>query len=259
MPATLTLRLLNQVTGATVANKPVLSSVASDGLAPQKTVTLSNGSGVVSINVGNPTVAAVYLIQLPDGQFGFVPILSTDTTIDLGDINFYPQGVAADLQDITGLFALRRAQTFNAVSFLRSYLAATVTYNNTAALASTALSVTVEAGGIYDIELAVHSTSQTIGLNMDFGGTATAANFIGQWNGYKENDPAIFAAARVTAPGTDFNGGGNFDAVSVFTTFKGTIEVNTGGTFLLRGAQVSADASNTRILQGSDLILTKTN
>ncbi|WP_212636677.1 hypothetical protein, partial [Salmonella enterica] len=61
-------------------------------------------------------------------------------------------------------------EKFGSASILRSYLASTITYNNNAGLANTALSVTVAAGGIYDIELVVHSTSVVKALNMDFTG-----------------------------------------------------------------------------------------
>jgi len=141
---------------------------------------------------------------------------------------------------------------------LRSYLATTVTYNNVDTLADTALSVTVVAGGIYDIELMVHSDSANIALNLDFGGTATVTNFIGEWRGANAN--AVFAVvpARVTAPGTDYTNvalGGDPN----FLTFDGTIEVDAGGTFLLRGAQETAEANDTTILRGSTLTLTKLN
>lgn len=142
----------------------------------------------------------------------------------------------------------------------RSYLAATVTYNNTAALANTALSVTVEAGEKYTIELVIHSDNVTRALNLDFGGTATITNFIGEWHAIRENDPttgATTVAMRVTAAGTDFSLSSQLDAVAAFITFRGSVEVNAAGTFLLRGAQAVAHASNTTILRGSTLILTK--
>ena len=67
----------------------------------------------------------------------------------------------------------------------RSYLESTITYNNVDTLADTALVGNVMSGGLYKIELNLHSTSVGTGLVMDFGGTATIANFIGQWIGYQ--------------------------------------------------------------------------
>lgn len=142
-----------------------------------------------------------------------------------------------------------------ATSLLRSYLATTVTYNANAVLANTPLSVTVAAGGIYAIELVVHSTSAVSKVNMDFGGTATIANFIGEWVGL--DTTATIFNTRVTAAGTDFSGGS--DGEDMYYTFTGSVEITDAGTFLLRGAQDVSDASNTTILRGSTLILTKMN
>lgn len=144
---------------------------------------------------------------------------------------------------------------------LFSYLDTTVTYNNTAALADTPLSVTVAAGGIYAIELVVNSTNTAKGLNLDFAGTATITNFLGQWTA----SPTDYSATplfglRSTAAGTDFNTNAtDLDLVNGFYTFRGSVEINAAGTFLLRGAQSSADASDTTILRGSTLTLTKRN
>lgn len=142
---------------------------------------------------------------------------------------------------------------------LRSYLATTITYNNVDTLANTALSVTVAASGIYDINLVVHSTSAVKALQMDFAGTATIATFIGQWEGYQTTDASTFNGLRVTAVGTDFVANGALDGVDGFYKFTGSVEVTDAGTFLLRGAQNAADASNTTILRGSSLVLTKMN
>lgn len=138
----------------------------------------------------------------------------------------------------------------------RSYLAADVTYNNTAALANTALSVTLEAGKKYAIKLVVHSTNVARALNMDFGGTATITNFIGQWSSYEAN--SNFGnpnAAQITAAGTDYSNTA-LDTNAGFYKFEGSVEINAAGTFLLRGAQHAADASNTVIKRGSTLVLT---
>ena len=139
---------------------------------------------------------------------------------------------------------------------LVSYLATTVTYNANATLADTPLSVTVAAGGIYAIELVVHSTSAVKALNMDFGGTATIANFIGDWIAFSGS--AVYGPVNVTSGGTDYTNG-DLDGVNNPYYFTGSVEITDAGTFLLRGAQNSSDPSDTTILRGSTLILTKMN
>jgi hypothetical protein len=140
---------------------------------------------------------------------------------------------------------------------LVSYLATTVTYNNVDVLANTALSVTVVASGIYKISLEIQSTAVARPLKLDFAGSATIANFIGQWTSMGATDPVnAGAAAPSAAAGTDFVGS---DAAESFTTFNGSVEITNAGTFLLRGSQDTANASNTTILRGSTLTLTKMN
>lgn len=143
---------------------------------------------------------------------------------------------------------------------LRSYLAATVTYNNDDTLGDTALSVTVAAGGIYAIEMVVQSDNAVKSIKMDFGGTATITNFIGAWSTASAADMSAsgLMGNRVTSAGTDYTQVA-FDGTNGVYWFTGTIEVNAAGTFLLRGAQNAADASDTTILRGSSLILTKLN
>lgn len=137
---------------------------------------------------------------------------------------------------------------------LTSYLASTVTYNNTAALANTALSVTVAAATKYAVTLYVPSTNVAVGLKMDFAGTATFTNFVGEWFVYPDAFPG--GGLHVTAPGTDFDAAVADATGFPYYTFIGSCLTDVGGTFLLRGAQNAADASNTTILAGSTLILT---
>jgi len=105
------------------------------------------------------------------------------------------------LPDATGTVQLTTTQG----SILPSYLASTVTYNNNDTLADTALSVTVTSGGIYDIAVTVHSSSVVRALQVDFGGTATITNFIGQWISYDPSTGVSLTALRATAAGDDFN------------------------------------------------------
>lgn len=137
---------------------------------------------------------------------------------------------------------------------LRSYLASTVTYNNNAVLADTALSVTVEAGAKYKIELVVFSSVGAQQLKLDFGGTATITNFIGVWYGSDAGGVPAIDAQLYTDATADYTGAVPADG---YITLTGSVEINAAGTFLLRGAQNSASPTNTTILRGSTLILTK--
>lgn len=143
-------------------------------------------------------------------------------------------------------------------TILTSYLANNITYNNTAALANTTLSVTVEAATKYEIELKVYTDNAAKAVNVDFGGTATLTAFIGDWFSVEATNPITdVSGLRVTAAGTDFTNVA-FDGIQGVTyTFKGSMTTNGAGTFLLRGAQNAADPSNTVILAGSVLKLTK--
>ncbi len=145
-------------------------------------------------------------------------------------------------------------------SLLRSYLATTVTYNANAVLANTPLSVTVAAGGIYAIELVVHSTSAVTALQMDFGGTATIANFIGTWLALQSGSALADSPGpeRSTSVSTSF-GPGTMDGANGYYTLTGSVEITNAGTFLLRGSQNVSDPTDTTILRGSTLVLTKMN
>lgn len=141
---------------------------------------------------------------------------------------------------------------------LRSYLSADVTYNNTATLADTALSVTVAASGVYAIDLSIYLPAITMYPKLDFSGTATITNFVGEWNS-KTQDSQYNSPMRVTSAGTDYSAFLLNSTNGGQISFKGTVEVNAGGTFLVRGAQNTANASNTTFNRGSTLILTKLN
>lgn len=162
----------------------------------------------------------------------------------------------AEVEIVGGSVLINGAVPLYSTNLLTKYLATTATYNNTAALANTALSVTVAAATKYEIELLVFSTSAVKALNMDFGGTSTQTSFRGNWAGTEDADPYPVAVLAVTSAGTDFTTV-SLDGVNSYWTFKGTMLTNAGGTFLLRAAQGIADASNTTVLAGSMIKLTK--
>jgi len=225
--------------------------------------------GLRAINETGDKTIDVQLIQVPDSAItaGSGTVSIATATGDVTGPSSATNNNIAVFDQTTGKLlkdgAATIASLIPATSLLRSYLATTVTYNANAVLADTPLSVTVVAGGIYDISLVVHSTSAVKALNMDFGGTATVANFIGEWIGYEDpididGGPTRMRGIRITAQGTDFSVP-SVDGLNSFYTFTGSVEITDAGTFLLRGAQNVSDASNTTILRGSTLTLTKMN
>jgi hypothetical protein len=227
----------------------------------------SSGSFMVGKDTGTKNYFAL------DQSGGTASILSPALTLNtgtgttsIGDTAGAGNGTKAVFTDSAGTVAITATGglTVNGKTpqytdqLLKSYLASTVTYNNTSTLANTALSVTVAASGIYDIELTVHSTGAVQPLKLDWGGTATTTNFIGDWYAYVINTPTSVDSLFSPTPGLDFDAVNQGAGTSVYT-FKGTVEVNAAGTFLLRGAQSTANASNTTILRGSTLVLRKLN
>ncbi len=223
---------------------------------------ITAGSGTVSIatatgDVTGPSSSTDNAIARFDSTTGKVIQNATITVSDTGTVAAASGTLTLTSPTFTTpVLGVPSSGTLGACigGSLVSYLDTTVTYNANAVLANTPLSVTVAAGGIYAIELVIQNTSALSGLNLDFSGTATIANFVGQWTS-KDTGGNLLTAGRVTAVGTDFDAGGNGD--NLFVTFTGSCTVNAGGTFLLRGCQNVSDASNTTILAGSTLVLTR--
>ncbi len=190
-------------------------------------------------------------------------VLLTGTTAASWAVTYISAGASVTWGTITGTLS---AQTdlqaalnakLNATSILRSYLATTVTYNDVDVLADSPLTVTVQASAIYAIELVVQGGGNSArSLNMDFGGTATVTNFIGQWSS-STTDGSTQLTARSVAAGTDYNDTALDGLGDTIYRFIGSVEITTSGTFLLRAAQNAANATNTSILRGSTLILTQ--
>lgn len=139
---------------------------------------------------------------------------------------------------------------------LRSYLASTVTYTSDDTLGDTALSVTVASSGIYKVELQILADIGAGGLRCDIGGTATITNFLVDTN--VSNDSTWTPAGRYTTT-SDIGIAGSFAADTASFYVTGSVEINAGGTFLLRGSQFLTNVASTSILRGSTLILTKMN
>jgi len=184
------------------------------------------------------------------------PIIFTDSDGNrvAGQFVVVPDGsISNGTIDLNAQFDLAVPET----SILRDVLTSIATYNNNATLANTALSVSVEAGATYIINMVLHIDSAARDIKVDFGGTATVTTFIGAYVQTTSSDATAVPAtpSRVTNAGTDFEGAS--DGVSSTVIFHGTLIVNAAGTFILRAAQSQADASDTSILVGSSLTLLK--
>lgn len=156
---------------------------------------------------------------------------------------------------LTGTFTGNRVATFpdatGTVLLSTSVGAASSTFlasnytNATAAFTNTALSLTLTAGKTYGFGCQVFASNSTAadGFQIDFaGGSATATTFIAGSN-----------SALVT--GTTSTLAGTFSNATLTGTnliqINGTIVVNAGGTFILRGAEVAHTAGTLTFLTGS--------
>lgn len=200
-------------------------------------ISSSNSNSAVSFSAGAKTVFSSVAAK------NFVPIDGSASPSD---------GNALIYSSSTGLYAPGSV----ASAPLRAYLSSAATYNNTAALANTGLSVTVAASGVYDVDVAVFSTFNGQGPQFDFnGGSATVTAFAGEW---VYQGSFSLTAMKVTAITDVLDSGSNTTTTGNFF-FRGRFVVNAGGTFILRAAQRSAQASNTILDIGSNMTLTKLN
>ena len=193
------------------------------------------------------------------GLFTTTGGVSTTTVTTSGNIELGNASDTTLARSAAGTVTIEGNTVITSADLLRTYLASDVTYNNTAAMANTAMSVTVASSGVYAVDVIIYTTNVATALAVDFGGTATMTNAIGEWHSRKENGTSDDVRSTISTLGTDFTNSA-FDAapLSVYQ-FTGTIEVNAGGTFLIRGAQRTATANNTVISRGSRMILHKLN
>lgn len=153
---------------------------------------------------------------------------------------------------------------------MASYLENDITYNDNATLAATALSITIPQRNDYinthyRVELDLFSTNVTKALKLDF--YLDNGNEFSGWNGYWSaslvgvaTDVGIGDAVdTVYAPSTGFDAS---IAPYIYYKYRGSFELTAGddaGLFSLRAAQRTAHASDTIILQGSTLVVTRLN
>jgi hypothetical protein len=137
---------------------------------------------------------------------------------------------------------------------VKAYAAADITYNNTATFANTALNVSVEAAGVYQVDISLPWVSNGQSPKFDLnGGTATVTTFQGLW---RSKGSFAEQLANVTSIATSFDT--NVAATETgYAVFRGVLIVNAAGTLILRAAQRSASATDTLLKAGSNMILNK--
>src|SRR5207237_1218824 len=94
------------------------------------------------------------------------------------------------------------------------------------------------------------------GLQVDFnGGSATATSFLGGgWNtGFSTSPSSVHITALTTTASDAPNG------TTGMLFIKAVLVVNSGGTFILRGAQTASNGNTVTLYKGSSMKLTKLN
>lgn len=91
------------------------------------------------------------------------------------------------------------------------------------------------------------------GLSVAMGGTAVLASAIASAEIFGIDTPGILTNSRFTALG-DANMISTIGESLPTVMFRGTVEVTTGGTFVVRWAQVVSTAGNLTMLKGSTLM-----
>jgi len=140
---------------------------------------------------------------------------------------------------------------------IRDYQAADIVYNNNSTLADTDISVSVEAGGIYEIRLFIFTTSAVASIKCAFAGTATVAYYTA-FREVKDESGALLSGSRSTDH-TQIVSVTGLNALTGQIEITGYVEFTTAGTFKLQAAQRTTNASNSTLQKGSGLVLTKLN
>ena len=145
-------------------------------------------------------------------------------------------------------------------TILSAYQAADFTKTSNNTLSNTSLSVTVAAGGIYEVRMQMPVDYGAGWMQCDFnGGTATMTHMSLTGMAFPAAGSAATpnVSAPITALGTSTAFGTNVEQKTIL--FSGLITVNAGGTFIFRAAQFSSDADPTVIQHGASMVLTKLN
>ena len=124
---------------------------------------------------------------------------------------------------------------------------------NTTFAAITGLSLTVVTGGTYIVDAHLIGSSGAVGgLKAAMGGTATATSSnVTSWN---YNGTTINAVTNQTVWGSNLTA-----TAAIYTDLiiQGSVVVQTGGTVTLQAAQQASSGTNTTVLSGSVLALSR--
>lgn len=168
-----------------------------------------------------------------------------------------PASVAADVDvELPGVAGtlMRTAEV------LRAYQSTNLSKTNNT-FVDTELSVTVEAAGKYQVALYGFFTqaNATGGVKFDLaGGTATLTSGLLQWLTYQADDNTVDAVGSQTALADVFTPGFAPESEKTFfIQLLGTMDVNAGGTIIVRFAQSVTDAGACVFLIGSSLVMVK--
>lgn len=119
---------------------------------------------------------------------------------------------------------------------------------------NTSLSVQVEASGRYEFRAMLYvDCAGSADFFAKIGGTSTDSNIIVEY--LARNTSGVLQSGSRQAVRTT----GIILGTSGVVEIRGSTEINAGGTFLIYAGQSVFDASATKLLRGSSLILTKTN
>jgi hypothetical protein len=142
-------------------------------------------------------------------------------------------------------------------SFPVCQLEANQAFTSNDVLADTLIACNVEEGGHYEFEAMLHVTANVVGgIQLCFGGTSTDDYFIAQYTARASTGGAVISGGRSVNRSTALNVTGT----AVFAIeINGAVEIDEGGTFLIRAAQSVSNGSATTILRGVTMKMRKTN
>lgn len=161
------------------------------------------------------------------------------------DVQELALGASGTVLTSNGASAAPSFQTVSAgTTTVRAYATADQSVTNSATLVnSTYLTLTLVAGKTYFIEGFLYVIATTGGYKFDMGGgAATATNYVAGALMHPDAGTAVENLSLVTSLTTTWN---KSNADTYDMRINGTIEVNAGGTLILRFAQNSASGGGT--------------
>lgn len=251
---------INRSTGKANWYKSVAGTVSSNN------VTIPTFNIDSTVDSSNPQ--ATYSAALFDSNGNFVSWMfrgwlvphDIGSSLDWADLEAYnvdppnpiPEGGYTQSETVARIDAAIAAKVQTAV-----VSSANVNYTAETTLADTPLSVNVEAGGIYAIDMVLFvACDSSGGFKMDIDGGNAAVNLFNIQYAVWPNSGAPSDGRFRTSADSDesFTGLGVFRLIG-----QGTVDFTSSGTFILRAAQASSNGTPTTLYRGSRLTLTKLN